>query len=62
MTITEAIEALELARVELGGDAPLLMADGLHVLRLLTSDDSTKAVYVSDYSDEYPVSGRPARR
>jgi hypothetical protein len=52
MTIDEAIEALTEARDRVGGDAPLLMADGLHVVRLDVADDSTlvygPCVYVCD--------------
>jgi hypothetical protein len=33
MTLNEAIEALEKARLEVGGEAELLMADGLHVVK-----------------------------
>jgi hypothetical protein len=45
MNLNEAIAALERARDELGGEAPLLMADGLHVVKLPVGDG---AVYVSD--------------
>jgi hypothetical protein len=46
MNLDEAIEALTKARAEVGGDAPLLMADGLHVVSFQTGDDG--AVYVCD--------------
>jgi hypothetical protein len=45
MTIHEAIVALTKARKELGGDALLLMADGLQVVDFPLGDD---CVYVSD--------------
>ena len=45
MTLDEAIAALEKAKAEVGGDAPLLMADGLHVVKLPIGDG---CVYVSD--------------
>jgi hypothetical protein len=53
MTINEAIRALDEAREELGGDAPLLMADGLPVRRLPFDRDCVNgAVYVSDLPPE----------
>jgi hypothetical protein len=46
MTVNEAIEALTRARDEVGGDAPLLMADGLHVVDFPLVGDG--CVYVCD--------------
>jgi hypothetical protein len=46
MTVSEAITALEDARSKLGADAPLLMADGLHVVRFPLGSDG--CVYVCD--------------
>jgi hypothetical protein len=43
MTIDEAIRALTEARERMGGDAPLLMADELHVLRL--NDEHVAALF-----------------
>jgi hypothetical protein len=56
MTLDEAIAALTKARAEVGGEAPLLMADGLHVVsfdaRKAAPDigfgPGTAAVHVSD--------------
>ena len=45
MTLDEAIAALTDARAEVGGDAPLLMVDGLHVVRFPVDDG---VVYVCD--------------
>lgn len=45
MTVNEAIAALEAAKVEAGGEAPLLMVDGLHVIKFPVGDG---CVYVSD--------------
>jgi hypothetical protein len=46
MNLDEAIAVLTKARTKVGGDAPLLMADGLHVVSFPTGDDG--AVYVCD--------------
>lgn len=51
MTINEALEALARAKAEIGGDAPLLMADGLHVVKLDVQPDPLLVggcVYVRD--------------
>jgi hypothetical protein len=45
MNIDEAIAALTKARAKVGGDAPLLMVDGLHVEQFPIGDG---CVYVSD--------------
>jgi hypothetical protein len=45
MTLHEAIEKLTELRGQLGGDAPLLMADGLHVVEFPAGDGR---VYVCD--------------
>jgi hypothetical protein len=45
MNIDQAIAALTEARAEVGGAAPLLMADGLHVVKL---PGGNGCVYVSD--------------
>jgi hypothetical protein len=56
LTIDGAIRALRQAREQVGGDAPLLMADGLPVYRLeawaLDIDDGGPFVYVSDLASE----------
>jgi hypothetical protein len=46
LTVDQAIAALQRAREEVGGEAPLLMADGLHVVKLPVGDDG--CVYVCD--------------
>ena len=55
MTVNEAIRALTEARDKVGGDAPLLMADGLHVVSLLDghhpgyiAGEGPPCVYVCD--------------
>jgi hypothetical protein len=45
MTLDEVIEALTRARGEVGGGAPLLMVDGLHVVDFPVRDG---VVYVCD--------------
>jgi hypothetical protein len=45
MTLDEAILALTNARAEVGGEALLLMVDGLHVMKFPIGDG---CVYVSD--------------
>jgi hypothetical protein len=51
LTIDEAIRALQRAREQVGGDAPLLMVDYLHVFRLPVGDG---CVFVSDVCDDFP--------
>jgi len=56
MTIDEAIEALAEARDWVGGDAPLLMADGTPVVKFDVTDDNSlthgPCVYVCDQPDD----------
>jgi hypothetical protein len=56
MTIDEAIAALQKARNEVGGEALLLMVDGLMVLRLIPQMENSHSegpcVYVSDYDED----------
>jgi hypothetical protein len=51
MTVNDAIEALERARLEVGGEAPLLMVDGLQVVEFPLGDC---CVYVSDSPQPEP--------
>jgi hypothetical protein len=50
MTVDEAIRALTLAREQLGGDAPLVMADGLGVR--LVADTRQRCVYATDVAED----------
>jgi hypothetical protein len=51
MTLNQAIQELTEARDQIGGDAPLLMADYLHVVKFNVDDDDG-AVFVCDVRED----------
>ncbi len=54
MNLNEAIQALTEARDQLGGDAPLLMADGRDVVEFQMFEDD-HCIYVSDVGGLAPL-------
>jgi hypothetical protein len=62
MTVDEAIQVLTSSRELLGGDAPLVMADGLGARLEVSQSDG--AIYVCDLDDDggelEPACAKPA--